>query len=114
MVYDTSAEADIRGIDIDKLVKGFGKLVPTFKNHVSSSKTKSREIRWYRKGLSLATAMNPLDTLTTQGVTTSRMANTSSKARPFVTEIGYERQTSYVKKYLVKMERRSSILNNTN
>lgn len=102
MVYDTSAEADIRGIDIDKLVKGFGQLMPTFKNYVTKSNTKSREIRWYRKGLTLATAMNALDTPTTQGVTVSMMQNTSFKARPFVVEQAWERQTSYVKKYFVE------------
>ena len=102
MTYDTSAEADIRGINIDKLAKGFGELTPTFKSFCNTSKTKSREIRWYRKGLSLATAMNALDTPTTNGVTVSMMNNTSFKARPFVVEQAWERQTSYVKKYFVE------------
>ena len=102
MVYDGSAEQDIRGIDIDKLAKGFGKLIPTFKNYAVQSKTSSREIRWYRKGLSLATAMNPLDTPTTTGVTGSLMNNTSYMARPAVTEMKWERSTSYVKKYFVE------------
>ena len=102
MVYDGSAEKDIRGIDIDKLAKGFGALLPTFKNFVNQSKTKSREIRWYRKGLTLATAMNPLDTDTTTGVTKSLMTNVSFKARPFVVEQKWERQHSYVKKYFVE------------
>ncbi|KKK93196.1 hypothetical protein LCGC14_2695260, partial [marine sediment metagenome] len=57
MVYDGSAEKDIRGIDIDKLAKGFGEILPTFRNYVQVSKAKNRELRWYRKGLSLATAM---------------------------------------------------------
>lgn len=102
MVYDGSAERDIRGIDIDKLAKGFGKLIPTFKNFAVQSKTKAREIRWYRKGLTLATAMNPLDTPTTVGVTGSLMNNTSFKSRPAVTEMKWERQLSYVKKYFVE------------
>lgn len=102
MTYDGSAEADIRGIDINKLAKGFGNLMPTFKNYCAKSKTKSREIRWYRKGLSLATAMNALDTPTTTGVTGSLMTNTSYKARPFVVEQKWERQTSYVKKFFVE------------
>ncbi len=102
MVYDKSAEKDIRGIDIDKLAKGFGELLPTFKNYVTKSKTKNREIRWYRKGLALATAQNPLDTPTTTGVTKSLMANTSFKARPFVTEQSWERQTSNIRKYFVE------------
>ena len=102
MTYDTSAEADIRGINIDKAIKGFGELIPTFKKFTNQSKTKNREIRWFRKGLSLATAMNPLDTLTTQGVTGSMMANTSFKAKPFVVEQSWERQTSHIRKYFVE------------
>ena len=102
MVYDKSAEADIRGIDIDKLVKGFGQLLPTFKNYVNKAKTSAREIRWYRKGLTLATAMNALDTPTTTGVTKSLMTNVSFLAQPFVVEQAWERQTSYVKKYMVE------------
>ena len=102
MTYDTSAEADIRGIDIDKLAKGFGTEAYIMRKYVVNSKTKHREIRWYRKGLTLATAMNPLDTPTTNGVTASMMGNTSFKARPFVVEQAWERQTSYIKKFFVE------------
>ena len=77
MVFDGSAEADIRGLNIDKLVKGFGELASIFKRFVQVTKTKNREIRWFQKGLSTATAMNPLDTPVTQGVTTSRIGNAS-------------------------------------
>ncbi len=102
MVYDGSREADIRGINIDKLAKGFGKLIPTFKRFAVQSKTSNREIRWYRKGLTLATAMNPLDTPTTQGITGSLMNNTSFGSKAAITELKWERQTSYVKKYFVE------------
>jgi hypothetical protein len=102
MAYDESAEADIRGLDVDKLVKGFGELLPTFKNFTNKSTTSAREIRWYRKGLALATAMNALDTPTTTGVTASLMQNTSFKARPFVVEQAWERQTSYIRKFFVE------------
>lgn len=86
MTFDGSAEADIRGLNIDKLVKGFGEIANTFKQYVQVSKTNAREIRWFQKGLTTATAMNKLDTPTTQGVTTSRIGNVSFKARPFVVE----------------------------
>ncbi len=102
MVYDKSAEAEIRGINIDKLVKGFGSNAHIFKGFLRKSKTKNREIRWYRKGLTLATAMNPLDTPTTQGVTLSQIPNTSFKARPFVIEQAWERQQSFIKKFFVE------------
>jgi len=102
MVYDSAGEADIRGINIDKLAKGFGEILPTFKAFANKSKTSSREIRWYRKGLSLATAMNALDAPTTNGVTTSMISNTSYKSLPPVVEQKWERQTSYVRKYMVE------------
>ena len=102
MVYDKAAEQDIRGLNIDKLAKGFGEILPTFKNLVQVSKTKARQIRWYRKGLSLATAQNALDTPTTQGVTKSLMTNTSFKSRPFAVEQSWERQTSHIKKFFVE------------
>lgn len=102
MVFDGSAEQDIRGLNIDKLVKGFGEIANTFKQYVQVTKTSAREIRWFQKGLTTATAMNKLDTPTTQGVTTTRISNTSFKARPFVTEQKWQRTTSYVKKYFVE------------
>lgn len=102
MVYDSSAEADIRGLDIDKLAKGFGVEAHLMKKFVTVSKTKNREIRWYRKGISLATAMNPLDSPDTNAITASQISNVSFKARPFVVEQKWERQTSYVRKFFVE------------
>ena len=105
MVYDGSAEADIRGINILKLAKGFAEEANIFKNHVQLTTTKARELRWYRKGIDAATpdrAAVPLDTPTTQGVTASLMANTAFKARPFVIEQKWERQESFVKKFFVE------------
>jgi len=102
MVFDGSAEADIRGINIDKLVKGFGEEANVFKQFVQVTKTKNREIRWFQKGLTTATAAQALDTPTTQGVTASLLANTSFKARPFVTEMKWQRNTSYIQKFFVE------------
>jgi len=102
MTYDSSAEADIRGINISKLAQGFGKEASIMKKFVQVSKTNAREIRWYRKGQSLATAMTALDTPTTTGVTKSLMANVSFGARPFAAEQKWERHTSYVKKFFVE------------
>lgn len=102
MVFDGSAEADIRGINIDKLVKGFGEEANILKQFVQVTKTKAREIRWFQKGLTTATAMTALDTPTTQGVTSTMMGNVSFKARPFVIEQKWQRTTSYIKKYMVE------------
>tara|TARA_Y100000310_G_C20646068_1_gene796650 strand:- start:786 stop:1661 length:876 start_codon:yes stop_codon:yes gene_type:complete len=93
---DTSSEADIRGIDIDKLAKGFADEESVFKNFVVNSSTSAREIRWYQK------TSGYLDSTDTTGITASQIYNTASKARPVVVEQSWTRQTSYVKKYFVE------------
>lgn len=102
MTYDSSAEIDLRGLDVDKLAKGFGVELPVLKKHVNISTTKAREIRWFRKGLSLATAATPLDVEDTTGITASHIQYGAAKALPFVAEQKWERQTSYVKKFFVE------------
>ena len=93
---NSSAMADIRGIDIDKLAKGFADESMIMKGFCAISKTKSREVRWYRKEAGF------LDTPDTTGITGSHIANTSFKARPFVVEQTWQRYTSYVKKFMVE------------
>jgi len=93
---DASSQAEIRGIDIDKLAKGFADESNVFKKFVVNSNTKAREIRWYQKTSGF------LDTADTTGITETHIANTSSKSRPFVTEQTWTRQTSYIKKYFVE------------
>ena len=102
MVYDGSAEQDLRGLDVDRLAKGFGVELAVFKKHVQLSTTKAREIRWFRKGLTLTTAHTPLDTPDSQGVTVSGIGNAVAKALPFAVEQKWERNTSYVKKFFVE------------
>lgn len=96
MTYDTSAEADIRGINIDKLAKGFADEENIFKQFVAISKTKAREIRWYKKTSGF------LDSTDTTAITASQIANTSFKSKPVVVEQSWERQTSYIRKYFVE------------
>lgn len=93
---DASSQAEIRGIDIDRLVKGFADEENVFKKFVTNSTTSAREIRWYQKTSGF------LDTTDTTGITTSHISNSSSKARPFVAEQSWTRQTSYVKKFFVE------------
>ena len=93
---DGNAQADIRGIDIDKLAKGFADEDNVFKKFVNNSTTSAREIRWYQKTSGF------LDTADSSGLTASGISNTSFKARPFVTEQSWTRQTSYIKKYFVE------------
>ena len=93
---DTAAQAEIRGINIDKLAKGFADEQNILKRFVVNSKTKAREIRWYQKTSGF------LDSSDTTDITKSHIANTSSKSLPVVVEQSWTRQTSYVKKYFVE------------
>lgn len=89
---DTAGQAEIRGIDINKLVEGFADVDIVLKNYVRVVATTAREIRWYSKTAGYLTSP------TTTGMTTD-MIETSSKAMPVVIENSYTRSTSYVKKY---------------
>lgn len=93
---DTSAQAEIRGIDIDKLAKGFAEEENVLKRFLTNTPTSAREIRWYQKTAGF------LDSTDTTGITTSQIANVSHKARPVVIEPSWTRQTSYVRKYFVE------------
>src|SRR3990167_9542051 len=93
---DTSAMADLRGIDVDKLVKGFADEENVFKKFCTVSVTSAREIRWFQKTSGF------LDVPDTTAITDSQIANTSFKARPFVTEQSWTRNTSYIRKYFVE------------
>lgn len=93
---DASGQANIRGIDIDRLVKGFADEENVFKKFVVNSTTTAREIRWYQKTSGF------LDTPDTTGVTISHISNNASGALPFVAEQSWTRQTSYIKKFFVE------------
>jgi len=93
---DSSGEQDIRGLNIDKLAKGFADESNLFKNFVTKSKTNAREIRWYKKTSGF------LESVTTTGMTGDRIANVADKALPMVVEQSWTRQTSYIKKYFVE------------
>lgn len=93
---DSNAMAEIRGINIDKLAKGFADEAIVFKNYVSVTSTSAREIRWYQK------TSGYLDSVDTTAITASQIANTSFKSRPVVVEQSWTRQTSYVKKFFVE------------
>jgi len=93
---DSNAMADIRGIDIDKLAKGFAEEEIILKRFVNISKTSAREIRWYQRTAGFITGT------TTTGLTGDSISNTSSKALPMVAEQSWTRNTSYVRKYFVE------------
>jgi hypothetical protein len=90
---DTSAMADIRGIDIKKLVEGFSDEGIILKNYCRVLPASAREIRWYSKTAGILTS--PAST----AITGTLIGNTSSKSLPVAIEPSYTRSTSYVKKY---------------
>ncbi len=90
-----SGEANIRGIDIDKLAKGFADEDNVMKKFVTLATTKAREIRWYQKTSGF------LDSVDTTGITASQITNTSFRSLPTVVEQSWTRNTSYVKKFFV-------------
>lgn len=93
---DTSGEQDIRGIDIDKLAKGFADLEPNpLMSRISTAKTSAREIRWYQKTSGF------LDTPDTTGITLSGIQHVEGSL-PQVMEQSWTRRTSYVKEFMVE------------
>lgn len=91
-----SGESTIRGIDIDKLAKGFADEENVFKKFCTLSKTAAREIRFYRKTSGF------LDSPDTTAITASQIANVSERSRPVVVEQSWTRVTKYVRKYFVE------------
>lgn len=94
---DTAGQADIRGIDIQKLAEGFADVGIVLASYIPTVAATARELRWYSKTSGAGTA-NFLQSPTTTGVTTD-MIETASKAMPVVIENSYTRNTNYVKKF---------------
>lgn len=95
-MVDTAGQAEIRGIDINKLVEGFAEEGIVLKNFCRVTKAGARELRWYTKTAGFLTGP------TTTGITTTLISNTSSKSLPVAIEPSYTRTTSYVKKYFAE------------
>jgi hypothetical protein len=93
---DKSGQQDIRGIDIDKLARGFADEEIIMKRYVNISSTSAREIRWYQKTSGF------LSGSITTGMTTQLITNTDQLALPTTIEQSWTRTTSYVRKYFVE------------
>ena len=92
---DSSGQADIRSLDIDKLARGFADEENILKNFVRKESTTAREIRSYQKTSGF------LDTATTDDTAIS-LIPTSQFARPFIMEQSWTRNTDYVKDFMVE------------
>jgi len=87
----TSGMSEIRGIDIDKLAKGFADEDIVFKKFVSNATTSARELRWYQKRSGFLELTSP-----------ASVENVGHGALPFTLEQSWTRQTSYIRKYFVE------------
>jgi len=96
MTAYNSATQYIRGIEIDKLAKGFADEQNVFKQFITVSTTGAREIRWYQKTSGF------LDSTDTTAITASQIANVSFGSRPVVVEQSWTRNSSYIRKYFVE------------
>lgn len=97
-MVDTSAMAEIRGIDINKLVEGFAEEGIVLKNYCRVVPASARELRWYSKTAGFLTGQVSSGLVTT-GISGNLIGNAASKALPIAIEPSYTRTTSYVKKY---------------
>jgi len=89
---DTSGQADIRGIDINKLATGFAEEFPSpLRSIIRSSTTSARELRWWKKTAGF------IDTLTSEGVSASQIGYQAEGSLPEIIIQTMTRQTSYVK-----------------
>jgi len=95
-MVETSGMAEIRGLDIDKVAKGFADEQNVFKKFCLNSPTSAREIRYYSKTSGF------LDSTKTTAITGSTIANASFKSRPVAVEQSWTRGTAYVRKYFVE------------
>lgn len=94
---DQTGQADIRGVDIQKLTRTYEMEASIFKKYVNVIGTDKREIRWQSSPFGI------LDTTDTTGMTASRIQS-SQLAMPEVIGSSWTRNTSYIKKYIVESE----------
>src|SRR3990167_1211113 len=85
---DTVEQQDIRGLDIDKTVKGFALIEYIFKNDCTVASTSGDAIRWYQETAADLTATSP-----------SRIANIAEMTEFARLETSWTRNTSYPRKY---------------
>lgn len=93
---DSAGQADIRGINIEKAIKGFADEEFVLKKYCEQSPTSAREIRWFQKTAGI------LSGTTTTGITSNAIYNVAERALPTVVRPSWTRNTSYVKKFFVE------------
>lgn len=87
-MVDTVEQVNIRGLDIDKTVKGFALVEYQFKNECTVSPCSGDSIRWYQETAADLTATSPVQN-----------ANISPLSTFPTLEVSWTRNTSYPRKY---------------
>lgn len=88
---DSVEMQDIRGLDIDKIAKGFAEESYIFKSDCTVAKLTGDSIRWFSKTAGTLSATLP-----------SKIANVSPLASPETIEQTWTRTTSYPRKFFVE------------
>lgn len=88
---DTQGQIDIRGINVDKAVKGFADEDLVMKQFCLESTTNARLVRWYQKTAGF------LESTDTTGMTTNR-AEVADNTIPECIGPSFTRNSSYTKK----------------
>lgn len=88
MVADTVEKQDIRGLQIDKAIKGFALTEYVFKNMVTVTSMTGDSLRWYQETAADLTATAP-----------SVVANISPLSNFPILEVSWTRNTSFTRKY---------------
>lgn len=88
---DSVEMQDIRGLDVDRIVKGYAKEKYVFKNYCKVLPMKGDSIRWFSKNGGALNAVSP-----------SAIKNVSPLSAPVTIEQEWTRNTSYPKKYFVE------------
>jgi len=86
----TVETTNIRGLDIDKMIKGFALTEYIFKTKVSNSTTDGDSIRWYQETAADLTLTSPSQ------IETSPLSDFENA------EVSWTRNTSYPKKYAIE------------
>ena len=87
---DTVEMQDIRGLDIDKLAKGFADEAYVFKSDCQIAQMNGDSVRWYAKTAGTLSAVTP-----------SATSNVGRLSMPTNLEVSWTRNLSFIKKYFV-------------
>jgi len=95
---DSYGQADIRGLDVDRLAKGFADEAIVLKQYCNVVTTGFTELRYYSKTAGF------LDSTDSTGSTDSKILDVAFRAQPDVIGQSWTRNTAYVKKFFVESE----------